>query len=90
MKGGEIYFLSFYKESFAYKSTASSTTRFYLFNDKALDTAAGQTTAYDHLFFCRSFTIVNSTQMINGESFSMTGIDLYNKTVRSMEASGGI
>jgi len=59
MKGGEIYYLSFFKESFAYKTSASSTTKYYLFNDKTLD--VGQTTAYDHLFFCRSFTVYPST-----------------------------
>lgn len=37
MKGGEIYFLSFYKQSFAYKKTKDSMTRYYLFNDKELE-----------------------------------------------------
>jgi len=37
MKGGEIYFLSFFKNSFAYKLTKTSTTRYYLFNDRPLE-----------------------------------------------------
>lgn len=57
MKAGEIYFISFYKKSFAAKP-APSFARYYLFNTKTLDT--GVTSAYDHLFFCRSFTISSS------------------------------
>ncbi len=90
MKGGEIYFLAFYKNSFAFKTSASSTTRFYLFNDKTLDTGAGQTSAYDHLFFCRSFNVSSSNQMINGMTFSISGIDLKSKTIRAVSAGGSI
>lgn len=37
MQGGEIYFLSFFRQSFAYKaSKAVSEARYYLFNDKVL------------------------------------------------------
>ena len=76
MKAGEIYYLSFYKNSFAAKQSA---TRYYLFNNKILD--PGQTTAYDHLFFCRSFDITPSSQLINGNTFSISGIDLLSKTI---------
>lgn len=60
MKGGEIFFLSFYKNSFSYKLTKESTTRFYLFNTKTLE--VGQDSAYDHMFFCRSFNVSYSDQ----------------------------
>lgn len=85
MKAGEIYYLSFYLKSFAAKS---GTTRYYLFSDKVLD--PGQTTAYDHLFFCRSFDITPSTQLINGNMFTINGVDLLNKTIYAQESSGAI
>ncbi|CDW88139.1 neurohypophysial n-terminal domain containing protein [Stylonychia lemnae] len=88
MKGGEIYYLSFYKESFAYKTSASSTTKYYLFNDKTLE--PGQTTAYDHLFFCRSFTINPSTQLINGRKLTMTGLDLRSKQIKARFSGSSI
>jgi hypothetical protein len=37
MQGGEIYFLSFFRESFAYKINKESTDRYYLFNDRVMD-----------------------------------------------------
>lgn len=64
MKGGEIFFLSFYKNSFSYKLTKDSLTRYYLFNTKTLE--VGQDSAYDHMFFCRSFNVTYSDQQING------------------------
>jgi hypothetical protein len=79
MQGGEIYFLSFYKESFSYKLLKTDTTRYYLFNDKPLE--VGQDSAYDHLFFCRSFNVTYSNQKINGRQFSMQGVDLRYKII---------
>ena len=86
MKGGEIFFLSFYKKSFSYKLTMESTTRYYLFNDKSLE--VGQDSAYDHLFFCRSFNVSYSNQAINGRQFSMNGVDLRYKLIRQVLESG--
>ncbi len=58
MQGGEIYFMTFYRQSFAYKLTKDSMTRYYLFNTKVLD--VGEDSAYDHMFFCRSFNVTYS------------------------------
>jgi hypothetical protein len=58
MKGGEIYFLSFFEYSFSYKLTPNSNQRYYLFNNLTLE--VGQDSAYDHLFFCRSFNVTYS------------------------------
>lgn len=82
MQGGEIYFLSFFRESFAYKLTKDSIERYYLFNDKVLD--LGDDTAYDHLFFCRSFNVKYSDQKINGRQISMQGVDLRYKLIKQV------
>ena len=87
MKGGEIYYLSFFPESFSSRTT-SPLTRYYWFNDKTLD--VGQTTVYDHLFFCRSFNVISSTQMINGKTFTITGVDLKSKSIRSKAQTGSL
>ena len=86
MQGGEIYFLSFFKESFAYKLTKDSIERYYLFNDKILD--IGDDTAYDHLFFCRSFNVSYSDQKINGRQFSMQGENLRYKVISQVLTLG--
>lgn len=86
MKAGEIFFLSFYKNSFSYKITKESLTRYYLFNAKNLE--VGQDSAYDHLFFCRSFNVSYSNQMINGRQFSMQGIDFRYKLIRQVLEEG--
>jgi len=85
MKAGEIYFLSFYKDSFA---AIDSSVLYYLFNDKTLP--AGQTTVYNHLFFCRSFTITPGYDLINGDTFVVYGTDLRKKVIYAKEQSGTI
>jgi|LauGreDrversion4_2_1035121.scaffolds.fasta_scaffold21088_2 hypothetical protein len=82
MKGGEIYFLSFYLYSFSSKLTPNSNQRYYLFNNITLE--VGQDSAYDHLFFCRSFNVSYSDQMINGATFTMQGVDLKYKLIRQV------
>ena len=37
MKGGEIFFLSFYLYSFSYKLTPNTMSRYYLFNNLTLE-----------------------------------------------------
>ena len=86
MQGGEIYFLSFFRESFAYKLTRDSLDRYYLFNDKVL--SLGQDSAYDHMFFCRSFNVTYSNQKINGRQFSMQGVDLRYKVINQVLTLG--
>jgi hypothetical protein len=87
MKGGEIYFLSFFRQSFAYKaSKATWEARYYLFNDKTLD--YGKDSAYDHLFFCRSFNVTYSDQKINGQRFSMQGLDFRYKIINQVLTKG--
>lgn len=86
MQGGEIYFLTFYRETFAYKLTKDSLTRYYLFNNKVLD--LGEDSAYDHMFFCRSFNVTYSDQKINGRQFSMQGVDLRYKVINQVLTLG--
>jgi hypothetical protein len=86
MKAGEIYYLSFFKDSF--HSRDSLGNKYWLFNDKAL--LAGQTSVYDHLFVCRSFDIEASDQAIQGTTFSIQGADLLEKSSWSKEQSGSI
>jgi hypothetical protein len=68
MNQGEIFYLSFFKESFYTMDTFSS-TRYWLFNDAAL--LPDQTTVYDHLFVCRSFEVYNNTQSVQGKTFAI-------------------
>ena len=69
MNPGEVYFLTFYPYSFM---TLFGGTKYYLFNDGF----AYGTPAYDHFFMCRSFDIYPSTQLINGQTVVVTGINL--------------
>lgn len=63
---GEIYYLSFYPYSF------KNSDGYYLFGD----TATVGVPLYEHMFQCRSFDIYNSDQVINGNSFNMSGANL--------------
>lgn len=62
--------------------TQASTTRYYLFNAKILE--VGQDSAYDHLFFCRSFNVTYSDQRINGNVFAMQGVNLRYRVIKQI------
>lgn len=82
LKSGEIYLLQFYPYSFA---TVNSGIKYFLFNK--IPVTIG-TSAYDHLFFCRSFNIIPNKSLINGNKIKMTGVDLLYKTSRSKYLGG--
>ena len=85
MKAGEIFFLTFYKESFM---TEAFFNKYYLFNDKLGDPQVDS--MYDHLFFCRSFRLKSTNKMINGNVVKVEGQDLRVKNIYSKEQTGSI
>ena len=85
MKAGEIFFISFYKETFM---TEFNFVKYYLFNDKVYE--AGRDTMYDHLFFCRSFRLYHNTDKINGQRIVIKGKDLKVKNIYQKEQGGAI
>lgn len=66
LQPGEIYYLTFYGYSF--KNSDGK----YLFGSSA---PVGQA-MYSHMFQCRSFSISDSNQVINGNTFTMKGLNL--------------
>jgi len=74
LSAGEIYYLSFYTHSF------KNSKGYYLFGN----TATTDTILYSHMFQCRSFDIVSSDQIINGNSFEMEGVNLLSITAGAM------
>jgi hypothetical protein len=66
LQPGEIYYLSFYPYSF------KNSKGYYLFGA----TATPAVPLYEHMFQCRSIDIFPSDQVINGNFFNMTGVNL--------------
>ena len=66
-----------------------------MFGDVAVDADADWTTdentpVYRHLFFCRSFTVDSSTQIINGNTFTITGTNLKSVTSNTKQDGNSV
>lgn len=84
LKAGEVYFLSFFPYSFA---NIVNGVKYYLFDDKNIPITQS---AYDHLFYCRSFNIYSSNQLINGKILTIYGKDLLSKSINAKYVGGTI
>ena len=71
---GEIYYLSLYP--FTFKNAAGS----YLFGPDATYGVS----LYNHMFQCRSFNVISSNQIINGNFFKMSGENLISIKTNAM------
>lgn len=78
LKAGEIYYLTFYGHTFRNQDG------YYLFGP---DAPVG-TPMYKHMFQCRSFSIYDSSQIINGEYVEIQGSGLlYNEANAKMNGN---
>lgn len=81
MLPGEVYFLTFFSYSFL---TYYGTQKYFLFNNGY---PVG-TPVYDHLFFCRSFTVYSTNQLVNGNTLTVAGLALRNITIKAKYVGG--